>query len=222
MRCPSCEEEAPDGKRFCVNCGAALVATCARCSAPLLDGERFCGDCGTPVANAPLPTLKIVEPESGDKAPMVERRLCSVLFVDLVGFTPLAEKRDPEEVRELLSRYFDRAQTIVGNYGGTVEKFIGDAVMAVWGAPTANEDDAERAVRAGRSEDAVELYAVAIDACRALNCSLDVAITELELVHLLGPDHPAAVAGKEARDIFTQLGATPFLARLDAAQASRK
>jgi class 3 adenylate cyclase/tetratricopeptide (TPR) repeat protein len=71
-----------------------------------------------------------------------------VLFVDLVGFTPLAEKRDPEEIRELLSVYFDRAQAIVGHYGGTVEKFIGDAVMAVWGAPVANEDDAERAVRA--------------------------------------------------------------------------
>jgi class 3 adenylate cyclase/tetratricopeptide (TPR) repeat protein len=71
-----------------------------------------------------------------------------VLFVDLVGFTPLAEKRDPEEIRELLSIYFDRAQAIVGHYGGTVEKFIGDAVMAVWGAPVANEDDAERAVRA--------------------------------------------------------------------------
>jgi class 3 adenylate cyclase/tetratricopeptide (TPR) repeat protein len=70
------------------------------------------------------------------------------MFVDLVGFTPLAEKRDPEEIRELLSRYFDRAQTIIENYGGTVEKFIGDAVMAVWGAPLANEDDAERAVRA--------------------------------------------------------------------------
>jgi class 3 adenylate cyclase len=71
-----------------------------------------------------------------------------VLFVDLVGFTPLAERRDPEEIRELLSLYFDRAQAIVGHYGGTVEKFIGDAVMAVWGAPVANEDDAERAVRA--------------------------------------------------------------------------
>jgi class 3 adenylate cyclase len=80
--------------------------------------------------------------------PVSERRLCSVLFVDLVGFTPLAEKRDPEEIRELLSLYFDRAQAIVGHYGGTVEKFIGDAVMAVWGAPIANEDDAERAVRA--------------------------------------------------------------------------
>jgi class 3 adenylate cyclase/tetratricopeptide (TPR) repeat protein len=83
-----------------------------------------------------------------EAAPTAERRLCSVMFVDLVGFTPLAEKRDPEEIRELLTRYFVRAQGIVDNYGGTVEKFIGDAVMAVWGAPTANEDDAERAVRA--------------------------------------------------------------------------
>jgi class 3 adenylate cyclase len=80
---------------------------------------------------------------------VAERRLCSILFVDLVGFTPLAEKRDAEEIRELLSLYFERAQAIVGHYGGTVEKFIGDAVMAVWGAPVANEDDAERAVRAG-------------------------------------------------------------------------
>ncbi|MGA2803700.1 MAG: adenylate/guanylate cyclase domain-containing protein [Acidimicrobiales bacterium] len=80
--------------------------------------------------------------------PIAERRLCSVLFVDLVGFTPFAEKRDPEETRELLSDYFARAQAIVANYGGTIEKFIGDAVMAVGGAPVANEDDAERSVRA--------------------------------------------------------------------------
>jgi class 3 adenylate cyclase/tetratricopeptide (TPR) repeat protein len=73
----------------------------------------------------------------------------SVLFCDLVGFTPFSEKRDPEEVRELLSGYFELARAIVARYGGIVEKFIGDAVMAVWGAPVANEDDAERAVRAG-------------------------------------------------------------------------
>jgi class 3 adenylate cyclase/tetratricopeptide (TPR) repeat protein len=71
------------------------------------------------------------------------------LFCDLVGFTPLSEKRDPEEVRDLLSGYFELARAIVGRYGGVVEKFIGDAVMAVWGAPVAKEDDAERAVRAG-------------------------------------------------------------------------
>ena len=74
--------------------------------------------------------------------------MCSVLFADLVGFTPLSETRDPEEVRELLSAYFDRARTVIGRYGGVVEKFIGDAVMAVWGTPVATEGDAERAVRA--------------------------------------------------------------------------
>ena len=72
----------------------------------------------------------------------------SVLFADLVGFTRLSDTRDAEEVRELLSRYFDSCRRIISLYGGTVEKFIGDAVMAVWGTPTATEDDAERAVRA--------------------------------------------------------------------------
>jgi class 3 adenylate cyclase/predicted ATPase len=74
--------------------------------------------------------------------------VCSVLFCDVVGFTPLSEARDPEAVRELLSEYFELARTVIGRYGGTVEKFIGDAVMAVWGAPVATEGDAERSVRA--------------------------------------------------------------------------
>jgi class 3 adenylate cyclase/tetratricopeptide (TPR) repeat protein len=79
---------------------------------------------------------------------VAERRLVSVLFADLVGFTTISESRDAEEVRELLSRYFDSCKRLISLYGGTVEKFIGDAVMAVWGTPTAQEDDAERAVRA--------------------------------------------------------------------------
>jgi len=74
--------------------------------------------------------------------------VCSVLFCDVVGFTPLSEARDPEAVRELLSQYFSVARTVITRYGGLVEKFIGDAVMAVWGTPTATEGDAERAVRA--------------------------------------------------------------------------
>ncbi|MFL5675942.1 MAG: ATP-binding protein, partial [Chloroflexota bacterium] len=84
-----------------------------------------------------------VEPVAG-----AERRLVSVLFVDLVGYTTLADGWDAEQARDLLTRYFETARDIVGRYGGTIEKFIGDAVMAVWGAPTAHEDDAERAVRA--------------------------------------------------------------------------
>jgi class 3 adenylate cyclase/tetratricopeptide (TPR) repeat protein len=102
--------------------------------------DAFCGDCGTPLtAEASVATRE---------EPAAERRLVSVLFADLVGFTPLSESRDAEEVRELLSRYFDICRRIVSVYGGTIEKFIGDAVMAMWGAPTATEDDAERAVRA--------------------------------------------------------------------------
>ena len=86
-------------------------------------------------------------------------RLVSVLFVDLVGFTSLSESRDPEDVRELLGHYFDSARTIVDRYGGVIEKFIGDAVMAVWGAPVAREDDAERAVRAAlEMVDAVAVF----------------------------------------------------------------
>jgi class 3 adenylate cyclase len=89
----------------------------------------------------------VAGPEYGPD-PVAERRVCSVLFCDVVGFTPLSESRDPEAVRELLTQYFAVARTVVGRYGGVVEKFIGDAVMAVWGTPAATEGDAERAVRA--------------------------------------------------------------------------
>ena len=78
-------------------------------------------------------------------APAAERRLVSVLFADLVGFTTLSESRDAEEVRELLSRYFDTCRRLIELYGGTVEKFIGDAVMAVWGTP-----DCDRGRRGAR------------------------------------------------------------------------
>ena len=108
---------------------------------------RFCGSCGAALTAAP--GAADAGPSGPDHVPTAERRVTSVLFGDLVGFTTLSEARDPEEVRELLSRYFDTARAIVARYGGTIEKFIGDAVMAVWGVPTAHEDDAERAVRAG-------------------------------------------------------------------------
>src|SRR5205085_7595279 len=118
-----------------------LAAGCPACGAENPPDKRFCGDCGAPLAEVPVSAP--VQRET----PVAERRLVTVLFADLVGFTPLSESRDPEEVRELLSRYFDRCRKLIEVYGGTVEKFIGDAVMAVWGTPVAQEDDAERAVR---------------------------------------------------------------------------
>jgi predicted ATPase/class 3 adenylate cyclase len=144
--CASCGVENPAGSRFCGGCGASLSLVCGACGAANDPAMRFCNQCGAPLdeetSSFPAPPTR-----GGNALPVAERRLVSVLFADLVGFTPLSESRDPEEVRELLSRYFDSCRRLVELYGGVVEKFIGDAVMAVWGTPVAQEDDAERAVR---------------------------------------------------------------------------
>jgi class 3 adenylate cyclase/tetratricopeptide (TPR) repeat protein len=150
MTCPSCGTLNEAGRKFCGECGTKLAAVCPSCGSANAPSARFCGECGnalssgTPAAASQAPAGPPANP-----GPVAERRLVTVLFADLVGFTTLSEGRDPEAVRELLTAYFDLATDVIRRYGGTVEKFIGDAVMAVWGAPTAHEDDAERAVRAG-------------------------------------------------------------------------
>jgi class 3 adenylate cyclase/tetratricopeptide (TPR) repeat protein len=143
VSCAHCGESNRDGRKFCSACGGSLASGCAACGAPLEAGDRFCGACGAAV------TATTQAGAAGAAAPVAERRLVSLLFADLVGFTAASAGRDAEDTRELLSRYFDTSRRLIELYGGTVEKFIGDAVMAVWGAPTATEDDAERAVRAG-------------------------------------------------------------------------
>ena len=140
MTCGSCGVENAAGRKFCTECGTVLAVTCAACGAALDGTEKFCGECGASLAAAGSAPAA--------EGPAAERKLVSVLFADLVGFTALSESRDAEDTRELLSRYFETCRRLIELYGGTVEKFIGDAVMAVWGTPTATEDDAERAVRA--------------------------------------------------------------------------
>jgi class 3 adenylate cyclase/tetratricopeptide (TPR) repeat protein len=144
--CASCGVENPSGARFCGGCGAPLARVCPACGEANDAAMRFCNHCGAALdetAALPTPAPQAVAAQS-----VSERRLVSVLFADLVGFTSASEKRDAEETRELLSRYFETCRRLIELYGGTVEKFIGDAVMAVWGTPVATEDDAERAVRA--------------------------------------------------------------------------
>jgi predicted ATPase/class 3 adenylate cyclase len=149
VECPNCGSENRPGAKFCKVCGTSLSLVCPN-GHPVEAGAQFCDECGAQVlrasarvAPAPPATLPATPAQ-----PTGERRLVSVLFADLVGFTTLSESRDVEEVRELLSGYFDTCRRLISRYGGTVEKFIGDAVMAVWGTPVAREDDAERAVRA--------------------------------------------------------------------------
>ena len=162
MVCSNCGAENREGRKFCSQCAARLALACPSCGASNEPGERFCGECAAALEDPAASGAPATQPTPKAEVPAAERRLVSVLFADLVGFTTLSEHRDPEEVRELLSRYFDTAREVISRYGGVVEKFIGDAVMAVWGTPVAHEDDAERAVRA-----ALEL----VDAISALGVS---------------------------------------------------
>ena len=146
MICSNCGTENRAGAKFCIECGTAFGNTCPTCGTVNPAGAKFCSNDGTQLTSATA-VARPAQP-AGTPEPVAERRVVSILFADLVGFTPFAEERDAEEVRETLSRYFDMTREVIGRYGGTVEKFIGDAVMAVWGAPVAREDDAERAVRA--------------------------------------------------------------------------
>src|SRR5258707_1957295 len=106
---------------------------CLVCSQDNPDVARFCLSCGAALSR---------------DVPREERKIVTVLFADLVGFTSRAEKLDPEDVRAVLRPYWERLRAEIERHGGTVEKFIGDAVMALFGAPVSHEDDPERAVRA--------------------------------------------------------------------------
>jgi class 3 adenylate cyclase/tetratricopeptide (TPR) repeat protein len=189
--CANCGTQNEAGRRFCDECGAGLAAACPNCGQANRPSAKFCGSCGTVLGDGSAtaaggpggPAPRPATTESG-----AERRFVSVLFVDLVGFTPFAEERDAEAVRETLDRYFGLARLAVERHGGTIEKFIGDAVMAVWGTPTAHEDDAERAVRAGLElVDAVHGLGPGIDA-RAGIISGEAAVT-------IGAEGQGMVAG---------------------------
>src|SRR5438067_6017474 len=114
------------------------MTVCASCGQENPPIAQFCLACGRPLAGAKAPSRE-------------ERRIVTVIFVDLVGFTSRAETLDPEDVRAILAPYHDRVRAEIVSFGGVVEKFIGDAVVGVFGAPTAYGDDPERAVRAALS-----------------------------------------------------------------------
>ncbi len=197
MRCTACGHENEADRKFCGHCGARLAAVCPSCGRANQPSDRFCGECGT-VLGSPSQVVQGTISTPAGAAPSTsagheaERRLVSVLFADLVGFTRAAADRDPEDVREFQSRYFEASRAIIERYGGTVEKFIGDAVMAVWGTPVANEDDAERAVRAAMDlVDAVP--AISVGSVGALQARA--AILTGEAAVTLGAQGEGMVAG---------------------------
>ena len=146
--CAECGHANPEQAKFCLECGAPFAAAaCRSCGTDLPPNAKFCLECGTPVAADPAAPSRATTAPSAPP-PTEERRTVTAVFTDIVGSTARGEQLDPEDVRARLNPYYVRVRSELERYGGSVEKFIGDAVVAVFGAPVAHEDDPERAVRA--------------------------------------------------------------------------
>jgi class 3 adenylate cyclase/tetratricopeptide (TPR) repeat protein len=143
MTCPKCHYENPDDAKFCIECGSPIEFRCPKCGSTTPVKGKFCKECGQDLSIPPEP-VKTTPGMEG------ERKFVTVLFSDLSGYTSMAEKLDPEEVREIMSRIFGEIAQVVARYEGFIEKFVGDAVMALFGVPKAHEDDPIRAIRSAR------------------------------------------------------------------------
>jgi len=143
MKCPNCQHENPEGAKFCNECGSKLQLACPECGKVNPTGSKFCNECGERLERA-VETEKSVPEVEG------ERKHVTVLFSDLTGYTTMSERLDPEKVKEITSRIFEEIALVVTRYEGFIEKYVGDAVMALFGVPKAHEDDPIRAIRAAR------------------------------------------------------------------------
>lgn len=161
MKCPLCEFDNREGARFCTRCGNPLILTCPVCHTPAEKDDVYCAVCGThlPTINAkiagsfleqqPSHTPSLTKPATKKEGSTEsERKNVSVLFGDISGFTAMSEKLDPEEVTTIMNRCLSMMGNVVVSYEGYIDKFIGDCIMAIFGAPITHENDPELAIRA--------------------------------------------------------------------------
>src|SRR5713101_778196 len=196
-RCSKCGTDNREGRKFCADCGAPMIAACPRCGAANLPGEKFCGECGAALSNAS--TVAVV-----DAAPVAalsggERRHLTVLFCDLVNSTNIAAQLDPEDWREIVADYHRAAAQAIEQFGGHVAQYQGDGVMAYFGYPEAHDNDAERAARAGLA---------VLDAISKLNEQA----ARPNLAARVGIDSGAVVVGASAGRDADVFGDTPNIA----------
>ena len=162
MKCPKCESDNREGVKFCEDCGERLEFECPSCKAKIPLGKKFCGECGYNLKHAKevsehksgtdtLSTRPSTKISSSDVDSIEgERKHVTVLFSDLIGYTTMSERLDPEEVREVTTHIVDEISKIISKYEGFIEKYAGDAVMALFGADASHEDDPVRAIKAAK------------------------------------------------------------------------
>ena len=229
--CAACGHVGRAGARFCAACGAAhprppAPDQCRSCYGPLRPADRYCGACGRPVGGAPAavepgahplrppvpvwtaPFVAAVpveapapaqarEPSGADE----ERKLVTVLFADVSGFTSMSEKLDPEQVRDVMDQCFERLTREIVSRGGTIDKYIGDAVMAYFGAPVAHEDDAPQSVRAALGMlTALEQFSRELEAAHGLTLTMRIGLNTGKVL--------AGLVGGEGHKDFTIYGDT--------------
>jgi class 3 adenylate cyclase/tetratricopeptide (TPR) repeat protein len=175
VSCGSCGSEQPAGARFCSVCGSALVRVCPACGTESPADAAFCSACGTPLQEGVGRGTAVEEHE--------ERRVVTVLFADLAGSTALGSRVDPEELRLVQGELFELVNGEVERFGGISEKFVGDAVLAVFGVPLSHDDDAERAVRAALAvRDAFPTFAEEVRAQHGIDVGLRMGVNTGEVV----------------------------------------
>jgi adenylate cyclase len=209
LRCSECGAENPAQTRFCVSCGTDQATACPSCGALSQPGARFCGACGSALG-APEKPSPASDPARQVEDHGEERRRATVLFADLSGYTAIAEQLDPEDTKSLVDGALKRLSREVTDREGHIDKFIGDNVMAVFGAPVAHEDDPERAVRAGLAMQA---------AMDEINTEIGAraASRDIELALRVGINSGEVLAGRMG-DQYTVIGDTVNVAaRLQAA-----
>ncbi|HKP10158.1 MAG TPA: adenylate/guanylate cyclase domain-containing protein, partial [Gaiella sp.] len=173
--CTACGAEQPAGARFCSVCGTALVRVCPACGTESPPDAAFCSVCGTPLQEGIGRGAMLEEHE--------ERRVVTVLFADLAGSTALGSRLDPEELRAIQAELFELLNAEVERFGGISEKFVGDAVLAVFGVPLAHDDDAERAVRAAlRVRDGFPAFAAGVRDRHGVDVGLRIGVNTGEVV----------------------------------------
>src|SRR5437899_2153991 len=216
MKCSGCGHENRDAAKFCEECAAPLGRKCAGCGAELRPVAKFCDECATPVTGAPPP--RSADPRSYTPNHLAEKILTSrsalegerkqmtVLFADVKGSMDLAEQVDPEEWHKILDRFFTILSDGIHRFEGTVNQYTGDGIMALFGAPIAHEDHAQRACYAAlHLSDALRGYANELRLTRGLSFAVRMGLNSGEVV--------VGKIGDDLRMDYTAQGHTVGLAQ---------